>query len=337
MFTKHLIQASAIRLGFSVALLMFFLCACSGPSLSTGSTSTTGNPLTNMLATGTPMPATGTPVANAQLLAILPVLQKSLQAMQQLKSTRIEFQGKGTLQTSGALLPAFAHKTRYSLRGRADVDLSRQSGQAQVRLKLLPAHAQAASYTGVARLVSQKLYLQSSTQQPWLVLDVVSAIALLQAHVAGQVPPQNLLALVQGITVTDHGMIPMQGQQVRHVSLVINQKALGQLANTMQQQQAGQVLASVQVPTGIQADAFIDGATSRLVRLQVKGGLKINVDRLLAGSTQANMPATQGKQARALAITFDLSFLLSKFDQPVPQVVAPPGATPIDLTKLALP
>jgi len=56
---------------------------------------------------------TTTPIPNSNLLAILPELQKSLQAMQQVQTVNVVIQGKGTIQTSGTLLPAFARQTRH--------------------------------------------------------------------------------------------------------------------------------------------------------------------------------------------------------------------------------
>jgi len=52
---------------------------------------------------------TTTPVPNSDLLAVLPEWYKS----PQVQTAYVDKQGKGTIQTSGALLPAFARQSRY--------------------------------------------------------------------------------------------------------------------------------------------------------------------------------------------------------------------------------
>lgn len=68
-----------------------------------------------LIAWGSPVSVnvTTSPVPNPNLLAVLPELQKSPQAMQQVQTAHVDRQGKETIQTSGALLPAFTRQTRY--------------------------------------------------------------------------------------------------------------------------------------------------------------------------------------------------------------------------------
>jgi hypothetical protein len=89
---------------FALALFNFLLVACG--SLVSGSTTTV--PTSHSHAN-----VTTTPILNSNLLAILPKMQKSLQAMQQVQTVHVVIQGKGTIQTSGTLLPAFARQTRH--------------------------------------------------------------------------------------------------------------------------------------------------------------------------------------------------------------------------------
>jgi LppX_LprAFG lipoprotein len=309
MIMLRTIRTRAVRFGLLVFPLILLLCACSGPFNANGGTST-------------PVVTTSAPT---NLPALLPILQKSLQAMQQVRTVHVDIQGKGTIQTSGPLLPAFAKETGYSLRGKADIDIARRDGQLQVRLKLkLP---QTAIIKVAARFIGSKLYLQAPTRQ-WFVLDITGVAALLNA--TGLVPqPQALAALLANVKVTDHGMMTIAGMSTHHITLSIDAHALGQLA---QQSQAKQVLAGVQLPRGLSADLFIDAATSRLVRLEIKGSVRADVDALLAATGQES--ASQAH--RTLMLTFDLIFTFSGFNQPVPQVKAPPSATPINLKQFAL-
>lgn len=91
---------------FALALFIFLLVACGSPM----SGSTTTVPTSHSLASPS---VTTTSVPNLDLLAILPELQKSPQAMPQVQTAHVDKQGKGTIQTSGALLPTFARQTRY--------------------------------------------------------------------------------------------------------------------------------------------------------------------------------------------------------------------------------
>jgi hypothetical protein len=93
MSTTYLMHHVRTRFAlFALAPFIFLLVACG--SLASASVTTT-------------------PVPNLDLLAILPELQKSPQAMPQVQTAHVDRQGKGTIQTSGALLPAFARQTRY--------------------------------------------------------------------------------------------------------------------------------------------------------------------------------------------------------------------------------
>ena len=91
---------------FALAPFIFLLVACGSPM----SGSTTTVPTSHSLAS--PSVAT-TSVPNLDLLAVLPELQKSPQAMPQVQTVHVVIQGKGTIQTSGTLLPAFARQTHY--------------------------------------------------------------------------------------------------------------------------------------------------------------------------------------------------------------------------------
>ncbi len=107
MSTTYLIHRVRTRFAlFALALFIFLLVACS--SLVSGSTTTV--PTSHSLASAN---VTTPPVLNSHRLAILPKLQKSLQAMQQVQTVHVVLQGKGTIQTSGTLLTAFARQTRH--------------------------------------------------------------------------------------------------------------------------------------------------------------------------------------------------------------------------------
>jgi hypothetical protein len=304
---------------FAFPLFVFLLAACS--SSCSGSTSSV--PTSHSHTSGN---ATTTTVPNSNLLAILPVLQKSLHAMQQLKSVHVAVQGTGTLQTSGNFLPKLAVGIPYSLTATADIDIARRQGQAHANLELLPPQAAALSLNADVLLLDHLLYLRGLNSQ-WFFVDLVNM------QVTGQFPqPQNVLTLVRDV-VTDHGITTLDGKQVRHLTLSINQHALSQIMNTVRQQQVKQALTSVQTPAGLSIDLFLDQATSLLLNAQVKGSLSVNVDELQA-TGQENASTPVGSQARKLTVSFAFTVTLSKFNQQVPNVVSPHQARLIDLMLL---
>jgi hypothetical protein len=314
---------------FVLPLFIFSLAACSGGP---GSGSTATVPPSHSL---TSRNATTTPVANSNpnsnLLAVLPLMHKSLQAMQQVKSFHVAIQGKGTIQTSGDFLPKLATGIPYSLHATADIDIAHRQGQAYAHLKLLPPQAAALSLKATARLLDHWLYLRGPNCQ-WFSLDLVSTLAFLKVQAMGQ--PQNLLTLIGDVTVTDHGITTLEGKQARHLTLIINQHALDQIMDTVRQHQVKQALASIQTPAGIGVDLFLDNATSLLVRAQIKGGFSVNVDELLKATGQTTPSTLVGNQARMLTISFALTVTLSKFNQQVLSVVLPHQVRPIDLMLL---
>jgi hypothetical protein len=324
MFTKHHTRTTFRAVGLlAFALLVFILSACSNPLSAQGNTTSTG---ANALTTTT---------ANANLLAVLPILQRSLQATEQLKTVHVALTGKGTIQTSGPLLPSLATVTPYSVSGSADIDVANQAGKARTTLKLLPAQGATLAIKNAARLVGGQLYVPTSTHQ-WFVLNVANTVAFVEAHVNLTIPqPQALLALAGHVTVTDAGMTTIGNLQTHHITLSIDQGAFGQIANSAPQQ-VQRVLANIQLTNALTADLFIDSATSHLMRLEIKGGVRLNIDGLLAATGHSNM-LMPGSQARMFAFAFDFTLTFSKFDQPAPQITAPPNATPLDLMNVVLP
>jgi hypothetical protein len=107
MSTTYLMHHVRTRFAlFALALFIFLLVTCGSPM----SGSTTTVPTSHSLASAN---VTTTPVPNSDLLAVLPELHKSPQVMPQVQTAHIDSQGKQTIQTSGALLPAFTRQTRY--------------------------------------------------------------------------------------------------------------------------------------------------------------------------------------------------------------------------------
>jgi hypothetical protein len=298
-------------------LLLLLLSACG--STATGTTPQTSAP--------SPTASTG---QSTTLLAVLPLLQKSQQATLQLTSFHFALSGKGTLQTSGQLLPALARATPFRLSGSGDASLANRQEKGKGVLTLMPAQGQAVPLSWSERLIGSKLYVRGTTRQ-WYVLDLGQLPQFL--GIAGTMPPIQplaLLPLAQIVSVEDHGTTTLSGAQVRHITLSLPQDALAQLAGHLGQTRLAQLLGSIQLKSALTADLFIDVATARLIRAELKGSLQVNVDTLLSalGLFQST---PGGATARTLSVAFDLTLTLSKFNQKVAAVTAPTGAIPIVL------
>src|SRR5947209_1456324 len=125
------------------------LCAC-GPGSATASSSAL--PLATVSGTGTPIvPVTGINTTN--LLTVLLMLQKSVQAMLKLSSVHFDLQRKGTVQPMSPVLPALANKATYTLSGRGDVSFARDEEQLKAGLTLYPEHAVTQKFTLAERLI----------------------------------------------------------------------------------------------------------------------------------------------------------------------------------------
>jgi hypothetical protein len=298
--------------------LVFSLTACDGSSVAASSTSTG--------------PVTLASMANdTNVLTVFPLLQQSLQATAQVKSVHVDLQGSASLQTSGPLFPAFAQATTFHIHVSANLDRINQASSAHSTIKLVAAGQSTQVLRDAARLVGGVLYVQAPSGQ-WFSLSLGSVLAFLSAHATSlqQLHPQALLALAQQVHITGAGMTTIHGSQVRHIVLSIDQAAWGQLLNmaTLPQRDL-KVAASIKLLHSLQADLFIDNATSRLVRIELRGAVQINVDTLLAAVNRQNM-TSPGAGTRQLTVAFDLHLVLSKFNQPVARITAPPGAMPVD-------
>jgi hypothetical protein len=299
-----------------VALLALMLAACGSSTVTSSTVSTGGSTLTNTM-------------SNTGTLAVLPILQQSLQATMQLKTVHVDLQGSGTLQTNGQLLPALAQATAFRVQSSANLDIAGRAGTARSTFTLLPAQQPALVSHDAARLVNGQVYVRAPSRQ-WFVLNLGSALAFLSAHATlVQISPQALLSIMQHVTITDAGEVTINGQQARHVTLSIDQGAWGQLANTAGlSQQVQQVAASIQLLRTLQADLFIDTATFHLVRVEIQGKVQVQLDSLLAAAM--HIGTTQGAIARQITLGFDLRLNLSQFNQPIAKVTVPPNALPFD-------
>ena len=263
---------------------------------------------------------TSTGSNSSSSLSVGQVLQKSANAMKQLKSSHVDLQSTTNVQTSGgtattgtssAATPT-AQNVSVQVKGNGDQQLPDQE---QLNLTLN-------NTTNVAEILQgNKVYVKNN-QGKWYVLDK----ATLQNSVGNPfsgftIDQSSLLGLLQNIKLTDHGTESLNGVSLRHITAQLDKTALEQLLNS--DPQLKNTFGSQNIDTVLNntktflstADVWIDETNFYVHRSE----LKVN----LAADTSAvgNGAPTSVKTA------LDLIVDLSKFNDPV-TITPPTNATP---------
>jgi hypothetical protein len=250
-------------------------------------------------------------------LSVGQVLQKSANAMKQLKSSHVDLQSTTNVQTSGAATttgtsPATAQNVSVQVKGSGDQQLPDQE---QLNLTL-------DNTTNVAEILQgNKVYVKNN-QGKWYVLDKTTLQNSVGNPFSGFTIDQNsLLGLLQDIKLTDHGTQSLNGVSLRHITAQLDKTALEQLLNS--DPQLKNTFGSQNIDTVLNntktflstADVWIDETNFYVHRSE----LKVN----LAADTSAvgNGAPTSVKTA------LDLIVDLSKFNVPV-TITPPTNATP---------
>ncbi len=130
-------------------------------------------------------------------------------------------------------------------------------------------------------------------------------------------------------SLTDHGIVTLNGQKLRRLTVTFGKDALpqllnasGQTQNAQTQQSTAQILKSIK-SFQAQVDFWIDENTSYVHQMDEKISLKLDSSAL--GTT--GTPTSTGTTAASSATTTDTLIDLSKFNQPV-TITAPANAIP---------
>ncbi|MBO0794984.1 MAG: hypothetical protein J2P36_29105, partial [Ktedonobacteraceae bacterium] len=252
-------------------------------------------------------------------LSLGDVLQKSTDAMKQLKTAHIDLQSNSSAQASNAtpgavtnsgLPTATSTPTNFTaaIKGSGDVVLPNQE---QLNLTIN-------QNTKVAEIVQDgKIYVQN-TQGKWFVLDKDRFQGLTGNPFAGvQLDQKSLLGLIQHANITDHGTEALNGQQLRHASADLDKDALRQLFDSNPQLKS---MVGQQITDNIldrtktfksSLDVWIDETQFYVHRTE----LKLNLTADTAG--------TVGAAPSSVTTNLDTIIDLSKFNDPV--TIAPPA------------
>ncbi|HVB22833.1 MAG TPA: hypothetical protein VNG51_12890 [Ktedonobacteraceae bacterium] len=253
-------------------------------------------------------------------LTVLQVLQNSAKAMQQLKSSHIDFSLTGSVQSSGTATPTSStspSSVNFSVKGSGDEALPNQESL----------HITTAQGTNLAEIVlGNKVYIQNTKGQ-WYVLDKSSLQGITGNPFSGiDVSNMNdILALAQHAQITDHGDQNLNGQSLRHITIALDKQGLqqlltqnGQLASVIGQQAVNAIINGTQ---GFNStlDIWIDETHFYVHRTELKLNVNANLS-VATATTGGNVPAN-------VSTTIDSIVDLSKFNEPV-TITAPANAIP---------
>ncbi len=270
---------------------------------------------------------TTTPGAVKSTQTPLQVLQKSQSAMKHLTSVHLGLTSSSTVQ-----LPTTASSSATSsgittlTTGNGDEKLP-----GQVALHLTTHIGTTGQSITLAEIVlNNKLYIQNSKGQ-WYVLDTskLSGTTGIPTRGNDASTVNNVLALAQKASLTDHGIVTLNGQKLRRLTVTFGKDALpqllnasGQTQNAQTQQSTAQLLKSIK-SFQAQVDFWIDENTSYVHQMDEKISLKLDSSAL--GTT--GTPTSTSTTAASSATTTDTLIDLSKFNQPV-TITAPANAIP---------
>ncbi len=254
----------------------------------------------------------GTGSNSSSSLSVGQVLQKSANAMKQLKSSHVDLQSTTNIQTSGTGTKGTSQIVSVRVKGDGDQQLPDQE---QLNLTLN-------NTTNVAEILQgNKVYIKNN-QGKWYVLDKTALQNTVGNPFSGFTIDQNsLLGLLQDIKLTDHGTESLNGVSLRHITAQLDKTALQQLLNsdpqlknTFGQQNIDTVLNNTKSFLST-ADVWIDETNFYVHRSE----LKVN----LAADTSAVGNGAPASVKTALDLIVDLS----KFNDPV-TITPPTNATP---------
>ena len=272
------------------------------------------------------MTACGSNAANSNSPTTLQVLQKSAAAMKHLQSAHIDIQLTGTTSsasTTPATTPSAASQTTIHLTGSGDEVLPDKFA-----LHIAVGQAgQGASNTNLAEIIlGRQLFIQNATGQ-WYVLRGGRVQGSSSNPFAGTTISNynSLLTLAQQAHISDHGDQPLNGQQLRHLTVTFGEDALKALLTATgqisPQQDSSKLLSEITLQQST-LDLWIDEATSYVHRLQLQLHLTLKADSAPNSGTPATAPAP-------VLTGVDTLIDYSKFNVPI-TISAPAAAIPTD-------
>ncbi|GCE48012.1 uncharacterized protein DUF1396 [Thermosporothrix hazakensis] len=281
-----------------LALMVFLLAACAPQE---------GNTQTTQTANETPLEA----------------IQKSVEAMKQLKSAHLELQAnnqvKNPIQQTPQSMPTTAQTQDITIQVKGNGDVS-MPDQAKINYTLSSGKQNAQL---VQIMKGNKVYIQNQ-QGKWYVLD--KEVLMQQAGIPGgpyQLDQQSMLGLLQHAKIKDQGIQSLRGENMRHISADLDKEAFKELLRNSPQlkgyfgQQDIETVIDKTKSFNSTVDVWIDQNKHYVRRTEMKVNMALDPSAISNQSTQKG----------DITSTSDLVIDLSKFDEPV-TITPPEQATP---------
>lgn len=294
---RHILLTSGMLLALCSITAVFLLSACGTPVYAV--------PLGGQPPT-TDATATTAPPAQNDLIALLPLLQKSVQSFQQIQFVHIDIKGQSSIQISKNLLPAGAQNINATTKAQSDISIKTQQEKGNITATFVPTSGQGKTTIKASEIISdQKLYLRTGTPKKWQIIDLIQLAHQAQSTIIGISNMQQLLAeATQHITIVDQGVNTREKQHLRHLAITTDQQALRALITMLPESTVKQALSNVHLLSPLHADLFLDDTTSLPQHIVLNGKAQVNLGTILPG---ANMATT----------TFTVTITLNKYNKPV--------------------
>jgi LppX_LprAFG lipoprotein len=287
---KSMKRYPLLFLGLALAMLIMSACGQSSSSTSSSSSNTSSNQ------------------------APLEVLQKSANAMQNLKTLHIDldetFQVNGASSVSSQTLSNMV----VTVKGSGEQSVPDKQQKMDLTLTMPNLSTQVSNV-----VINDKVYIKMGQGQ-WYVVDKSSSDYTGTSVFSSTttIDYNNLLSLVEHTEVTDHGVENVDGQSLRHISAKLKKDAFQQLMpdNLHLKSSFGSLDLNTVKNFTASVDVYIDETEFYVHRFVLKGNQDMDGNSLTASGT------------------IDLTINLSEFNQPV-TITEPANATPLtDSTQL---
>ncbi len=247
------------------------------------------------------------------------LLQNSLNAMKQLNAVHVDMTFSGGVNTGAST--STAKPITIKLTGNGDTV---KPDKASIHLSM----GQGFNLSEIT--IGKQVYIQNTKGQ-WYVLDAskMSGSASNPFASLNASSYNNLLAIAQKATITDHGDQNLNGQSLRHITITFGKDALKDLLNATgetskltasQQQSLAKALNNIKL-TNSSLDVWIDEATNYVHQMELKFTMSVNPSSMLTPTTStSSIPSN-------ISTSIDTTIDYSKFNESI-TILAPPNAIP---------
>ncbi|GAC1385607.1 MAG: hypothetical protein NVSMB33_14780 [Ktedonobacteraceae bacterium] len=250
------------------------------------------------------------------------VLQKSITAMKQLKSAHVDMKFNSAINFGTATSQSITiNLTANGDEAKPDKSSNHLSlGQGMLN-----------GYTLSEITLGRQVYIQNTKGQ-WYVLDAnkfksSGSNPFASANAANY---NNLLTIAQRATYTDHGTQTLNGESLRHITVIFGKDALKDLLNAtgqsstlpaIQKQKIDTMLNNIKLENAT-LDVWIDEATSYVHHMELKFTLSMDLSSMTKPTSTTKLPAS-------VRTSIDANSDYNKFNIPV-NITAPGNAIPTD-------